>query len=73
MWENDPVDNDLIDSFTIAMLSLVFDSNRSNPITIEGMNGVGNLTLGLYNLTINPTSYNVEDNLATEGIVFVTS
>ena len=64
VWEDDPeVDgDDLMDNFTIAMLSSVFDSNQSNPLTIEGMKGIGELTLAFYNLTTNPTSCSAQDN-----------
>ena len=80
MWENDDDnDDDLMDKFTVEMLSSVFDSNRSNPLTIEGMEGIGELTLAFYSLTTNPTSCNAKDNptlsskSSITGGIFVTS
>ena len=80
VWEDDFTNDDVIDNFTVAMLSSAFDSNQSNPLTIEGMTGIGSLTLAFYNLTTNPTSCNAEDNptlstksSAVTGGIFVAS
>ena len=64
VWEDDVEvgGDDLIDQINIAMLSSVFDSNKSNPLTIEGMKGIGNFTLAFYYLITNPTSCNAEDS-----------
>ena len=65
--EDDPdCGHDLIDNFTIALASSVFDYNQYNPITINGMMGIGNLTLAFLNLTTNPTSCRAEDYLTID-------
>ena len=47
--------DDLIDNFTIAMLSSQFNFNEANSLTAHGTNGIGILSLVFYNLTTNPT------------------
>ena len=56
--------HDVIDSFAIALQSSVFNYSQYNPITIDGMKGIGKLTLAFRNLTTNPTSCRAEDFLA---------
>ena len=65
VMDDDPdCGHDLIDSFTIALASSVFDYNQYNPITIDGMKGIGNLTLAFLNLTTNPSLCRARDYLA---------
>ena len=64
VWDDDTEENgdDLIDSFTIPILSSFLDSPESKLQTFNGTEGIVNLTLEFYNLTSNPSSCSAEDN-----------
>ena len=64
MWEDDHHSggDDFMDNFTIANLGSLFDFNQSNSLTVNGMEGIGQITLAFYNLTTHPTTCNTEDN-----------
>ena len=55
--------HDVIDRFAVALQSSVFNYSQYNPITIDGMMGIGNLTIAFLNLTTNPSSCRAEDYL----------
>ena len=52
VWDDEPDnDADLINRFIIAILGTVLAVNESEPTIIEGVNGIGNLTIAYYNFT----------------------
>ena len=53
VWDDDPGWNgdDLIDHFIITILDKVSAVNESEPITIHGGRGIGELTITYYNFT----------------------
>ena len=64
VWDDDgnTGGDDLIDNFTIRLMSSLFDGNQSNSrTTVSGIEGIGYLTLAFYNLNFNPISCNVGD------------
>ena len=56
MLDDEPVGFDPIDNFQVIINGSVFHFDKSNPLTINGIWGIGRITLAFYNLTINPTS-----------------
>ena len=79
VWDDDPEEggDDLIDNFTIQLMSSLFDADQSNSQTFNGTEGIGYLTLAFYNLNFNPISCNAENktiistNLLLPGKLYV--
>ena len=59
-WEFDDFDqecmDDKIDNFTIPIFGTVDKFNHSNSLTLQGENGIANLTLNYGNLTTDSTN-----------------
>ena len=52
VWDDEPDNSaDIIDRFIIAIPGTVSAVNESEPMIIEGVNGIGKLTIAYYNFT----------------------
>ena len=73
VWDYDtPNDDDIVDIFSIQLSSPLSVFDQSNPLTVQGYYGLGNLTLSYGNLTMESTSCSSMDSPtsmhAPEGI-----
>ena len=56
VWEDDGYKDDIIDNFTIPISNPLRVFDQSNPLTLQGVYGLVNLTVIYGNLTMEPTS-----------------
>ena len=63
VWDFDDADEDeRIDNFILPLSSPLNIFNKSNSLTHQGQQGIGNLTLSYGNLTTDPTPYDSMDS-----------